>query len=133
MRLLYQAIELDPSYAAASIWTILPAQKKDLPFDVNRDFAQIGMIVASGPMYIAVSPTLGVDSFSGLIALARAKPREIVFGTNGAIYVAANLGLADLLHSRVCTIEELLLLHLLTARLWHQPAVVECPLRRRLL
>jgi tripartite-type tricarboxylate transporter receptor subunit TctC len=69
---------------ASSIWTILPAQKKGLPFDVTRDFVQIGMIVASGPMYIAVSPKLGVNSFAELIALAKAKPGQIVFGTNGA-------------------------------------------------
>jgi tripartite-type tricarboxylate transporter receptor subunit TctC len=69
---------------ASSIWTILPAQKKDLPFDVNRDFVQIGMIVGSGPMYIAVSPKLGVNSFPELAALAKSKAGQIVFGTNGA-------------------------------------------------
>ena len=69
---------------ASSIWTILPAQKKDLPFDVGRDFVQIGMLVASGPMYIAVSPKSGIDSFADLAAHARAKPGEVVFGTNGA-------------------------------------------------
>jgi tripartite-type tricarboxylate transporter receptor subunit TctC len=69
---------------ASSIWTILPAQKKDLPFDVRRDFVQVGMLVASGPMYIAVSSKSGLDSFAELAARARAKPGEVVFGTNGA-------------------------------------------------
>jgi tripartite-type tricarboxylate transporter receptor subunit TctC len=69
---------------ASSIWTILPARKEGLPLDVNRDFVQIGMIVASGPMYIAVSPKLGVGSFAELIALVKSKPGQIVFGTNGA-------------------------------------------------
>ena len=44
----------------ASLFTILPAQKDKLPIDVSRDFAQVGMIVGSGIMFIAVTPKLGV-------------------------------------------------------------------------
>lgn len=68
----------------ASLFTILPAQKDKLPIDVNRDFAQIGMIVASGVMFIAVSPKLGVSTFPEFVALAKSKPGQIAIGTNGA-------------------------------------------------
>jgi len=68
----------------ASLFTILPAQKERLPIDVNRDFTQIGMIVGSGVMFIAVSPKLGVATFSEFVALAKSKPGQIAFGTNGA-------------------------------------------------
>jgi tripartite-type tricarboxylate transporter receptor subunit TctC len=68
--------------AAASIYTILPAEKDKLPFDVNRDFIQVGLI-QYGPLYIAVPPRLGVTSLSGLISLAKSRPHEIVVGTGG--------------------------------------------------
>jgi tripartite-type tricarboxylate transporter receptor subunit TctC len=68
----------------ASLFTILPAQKDKLPIDVNRDFIQIGMIVGSGVMFIAVSPKLGVATFPEFVALAKSKPGQIAVGTNGA-------------------------------------------------
>lgn len=68
----------------ASLFTILPAQKDKLPIDVNRDFIQIGMIVGSGVMFIAVSPKLGVSTFPEFVALAKSKPGQIAVGTNGA-------------------------------------------------
>jgi tripartite-type tricarboxylate transporter receptor subunit TctC len=68
----------------ASLFTILPAQKAQLPIDVNRDFTQIGMIVASGVMFIAVTPKLGVSTFPEFVALVRSKPGQIAVGTNGA-------------------------------------------------
>src|SRR5262245_34642751 len=43
----------------ASLFTILPAQKDKLPIDVNKSFVQLGMVVGSGVMFIAVSPKLG--------------------------------------------------------------------------
>src|SRR3954451_21956703 len=55
----------------ASLFTILPAQKEKLPIDVNRDFIQLGMIVGSGVMFLAVSPKLGVSSFNEFVALAK--------------------------------------------------------------
>jgi len=68
----------------ASLFTILPAQKERLPINVNRDFTQIGMIVGSGVMFIAVSPKLGVATFPEFVALAKSKPGQIAVGTNGA-------------------------------------------------
>jgi tripartite-type tricarboxylate transporter receptor subunit TctC len=77
-----------------SIYTILPAQKERLPFDVNRDFIQVGMINAGVPMYLAVPPKLGVASFVEFVDLARSKPQEIVIGTNGAGTLPHFAGLA---------------------------------------
>jgi tripartite-type tricarboxylate transporter receptor subunit TctC len=68
----------------SSLFTILPAQKERLPIDVNRDFTQIGMIVGSGVMFIAISPKLGVATFPEFVALAKSKPGQIALGTNGA-------------------------------------------------
>jgi tripartite-type tricarboxylate transporter receptor subunit TctC len=65
-----------------SIFTILPAEKAGLPFDVNRDFAQIGLI-QRGALYIAVPSRRGVGSLPELIALAKSRPHEIVIGTSG--------------------------------------------------
>jgi tripartite-type tricarboxylate transporter receptor subunit TctC len=79
---------------AAAIFTILPAQKARLPFDVNRDFVQVGMILGGAPLYLAVSPKLGVSSFAEFVALAKSKPGEIVIGTNGAGTLPHFAGLA---------------------------------------
>jgi tripartite-type tricarboxylate transporter receptor subunit TctC len=67
---------------AASVYTILPAEKGKLPFDVNRDFTQVGMISVTA-MDVAVASRLGIASLPELIALARSRPHEIVIGTNG--------------------------------------------------
>jgi tripartite-type tricarboxylate transporter receptor subunit TctC len=67
---------------AASIFTILPAQKDKLQFDVNRVFIPIAMM-GGGPMYVAVSPKLGVATLPELVALAKSKPQQIFIGTNG--------------------------------------------------
>ena len=68
----------------ASLFTILPAQKDKLPIDVNKSFVQLGMVVGSGVMFIAVTPKLGVSTFPEFVALAKSKPGQIMIGTNGA-------------------------------------------------
>ncbi len=68
---------------AASVFTILPAQKEKLPIDVNKDLVQVG-ILATVSLYVAVSPSLNVNTFSEFVALAKAKPGTINVGTNGA-------------------------------------------------
>jgi tripartite-type tricarboxylate transporter receptor subunit TctC len=68
---------------ATSIFDILPAQNDALPVDVNRDLSQVGGLI-SAPMFIAVSPKLGVSNLSEFMKLAKSKPKGIVIGTNGA-------------------------------------------------
>jgi tripartite-type tricarboxylate transporter receptor subunit TctC len=70
-------------YGAASTFTILPAQKDKLPFDVNRDLIPIGLTATEG-MVLAVSPKLGVNTLGELIALAKMDPHKIIIGTNPA-------------------------------------------------
>jgi tripartite-type tricarboxylate transporter receptor subunit TctC len=66
-----------------SIFTILPVQRDRLPIDVNRDLIHVGMMVGAIPLYIAVSPKIGVASLPELASLARSKPFEVAVGTNG--------------------------------------------------
>lgn len=69
---------------AAGIFTILPAQHEKLPIDLERDFTHVGMVLGRGVMFIAVPPNLGVNNFAEFVSLTKAKPGEIVIGTNGA-------------------------------------------------
>jgi tripartite-type tricarboxylate transporter receptor subunit TctC len=69
--------------AAASIYTILPAQGEKLPINVDRDLVPVGMI-GGGPMYLAVPPKLGINTLNEFIARAKSEPHKLVLGTNGA-------------------------------------------------
>jgi len=80
--------------AVGSIFQILPAQKEKIAIDVNRDFAQVGMVVAGNPMFIAVPPRLGITTFPQFVALAKSKPHEILIGTNGTGSLPNFAGLA---------------------------------------
>ena len=48
----------------------------NVPLHVPKDFLPIGF-VSENPMFIAVSPTLGVSTLPELIALAKKRPGEI--------------------------------------------------------
>jgi tripartite-type tricarboxylate transporter receptor subunit TctC len=67
----------------ASVFTVLPAQRDKLPFDVNRDLVPLAMISNEG-MVFAVSPKLGVNNLAKFIALAEAQPDKLLIGTNPA-------------------------------------------------
>jgi len=77
----------------SSIWTILPYQK-NVPIDVNRAFVQAGMLAAPVPTYVAVSSKLGVTTFADFAKLTKARPGEIIVGTNGAGTLPHFAGLA---------------------------------------
>lgn len=64
-------------------FVINPAIRRNLAYDPIKDFKAIGQTVWS-PMAIAVNPSVPAKSLKELIALARAKPSEIVYGTPGA-------------------------------------------------
>ena len=53
-----------------------------LPIELPKDFAPIGFITLQ-PMFIAVSPKIGVKSLPELIALAKKKPGELSYATTG--------------------------------------------------
>jgi len=55
---------------------------KKLPFDIMRDFAPVSR-VGSTPLIIIAHPTLPANTTKELIALARAKPGELNYGSSG--------------------------------------------------
>lgn len=54
----------------------------NVPLHVPKDFLPIGF-VSENPMFISVSPTLGVSTLPELIALAKKRPGEIPYATTG--------------------------------------------------
>ena len=61
--------------------TITPFQRK-LPYDPVKDFVPI-TLVASTPNLLLVHPTLPVKNVKELVALAKARPGELSFGSSG--------------------------------------------------
>jgi tripartite-type tricarboxylate transporter receptor subunit TctC len=61
---------------------ISPALYRTLPFDVHRDFIPVTQIVAS-QLVIAANPKLPASSIAELIALAKAKPGGLNYGSTG--------------------------------------------------
>lgn len=59
-----------------------PALHAKLPYDTLRDFAGITQIAAA-PMLLTTHPALPARNVRELIALAKAKPGELSFGTSG--------------------------------------------------
>jgi len=68
--------------ASGSIFTVNPHMYKKLPFDPDRDFIPVTN-VAVGPMLVVVNPKVPAKSMKELIALAKAKPGELNFGSAG--------------------------------------------------
>ena len=59
-----------------------PSLMKKLPYDTLRDLAPVIQLVST-PNVLVVHPSLPVRSVRDLIALARAKPDQIAFGSGG--------------------------------------------------
>jgi tripartite-type tricarboxylate transporter receptor subunit TctC len=62
--------------------TINPSVFKKLPYDVARDFAPISLTVDASQM-LSVHPSVAAKSAKDLIALAKAKPGQLTFGSPG--------------------------------------------------
>jgi len=62
--------------------TINPNVFRKLPYDVVRDFAPISLVVDAAQM-LSVNPSLAAKSVKDLIALAKAKPGQLTFGSPG--------------------------------------------------
>jgi tripartite-type tricarboxylate transporter receptor subunit TctC len=63
-------------FTTHSVLTVNPVLHAKLPYDPERDFAQISLAVEDF-LCVAAAPSLGVDSLSGLAKLASAKPGEL--------------------------------------------------------
>lgn len=57
-------------------------RKKQLPYDLENGFAHISML-AVGPFVLVVHPSVPAQDVKGLIALARARPGKLNYGTPG--------------------------------------------------
>ena len=67
---------------SGSIVTANPHMYKVMPFDAAKDLVAITN-VASGPQVIAVAPGVPAKDLGELIALAKAKPKSVNFGSAG--------------------------------------------------
>ena len=66
----------------SSTFTINPAVKTNLPFDVAKDFVPVARIGQS-PLLLAAANSFPANSVSELIALAKAKPGSINYASAG--------------------------------------------------
>jgi tripartite-type tricarboxylate transporter receptor subunit TctC len=69
-------------FMASAGFTINPALQEKLPFDSIKDFAPITM-VATAPNVLVIHPSLPVRSIPDLIAIARQKPGQLLYGSGG--------------------------------------------------
>ncbi|MBF5004818.1 Bug family tripartite tricarboxylate transporter substrate binding protein [Diaphorobacter caeni] len=69
--------------ATASSHGINSALQKNLPYDAVKDFAPI-TVVANTPNIIVANPTVPVKTLGELVALAKAQPGKINFGSTSA-------------------------------------------------
>lgn len=65
-----------------SMFSINPAIYKNLGYDYKRDFMPVSL-AARAPLYLAVNPKVPVNNFQELVALARAKPGTLNYGSSG--------------------------------------------------
>jgi tripartite-type tricarboxylate transporter receptor subunit TctC len=70
------------AYAGAGPLAINRSVTPNLPYDVEKDIQPVSQAV-SAPLILAVSPTLPVKTVKDLIALAKAKPGELAYGSAG--------------------------------------------------
>ena len=61
---------------------INPNMRKKMPYDALKDFEAVSLI-ASAPLLVVVHPSLPVKNVKDLIAVAKAKPGQINYASNG--------------------------------------------------
>lgn len=69
---------------ASSTYANLISMGKKLPFDPLQDLVPV-MLLASVPNVLSVHPSLPVKSVKNFVALAKARPGQINYGTGGAL------------------------------------------------
>ena len=63
--------------------TVQPSLYRKLPYNVLRDFAPVARI-AEGPSILAVHPSFPARSVKELVALARARPGQVMYASAGS-------------------------------------------------
>jgi len=69
-------------FVTASGFSLTPLLSRKPPYDPTRDFTPVSM-VATAPLMATVHPSLPVKSIRELIALAKAKPGQLLYASNG--------------------------------------------------
>ena len=69
-------------YYGSILW-LLPLLQDHVPYDTLRDFAPVALAVTS-PNIVLVNPSVPAKSVKELIALAKAKPGALNYGSGGA-------------------------------------------------
>ncbi len=64
-------------------FAINPSMRSKMPYDTFKDFAFISQL-SSGQFMIACHPSVPVTNVKALLALARARPGQLSYGTSGA-------------------------------------------------
>ncbi len=73
--------------------TINLSVNKNLPYDTRRDFTPV-ILIADAPNILVTHPSLPVRSVQDLIALARARPKDITYASSGSgtsVHLSAEL------------------------------------------
>ncbi len=73
--------------------SVSPSLHKKLPYDIVKDFAPVSLLIEY-PFLLNVHPALPVKSVNDLIALAKSKPGQINYASNGVgggAYLCAEL------------------------------------------
>ena len=80
-------------FVAAVNHTVLPALYAKVPYDLEKDFAPVGLL-ATVPIVLTVHPSLPVNSVPELVARAKARPGALNYassGNGGGTHLAAEL------------------------------------------
>ncbi|MCC6530966.1 MAG: tripartite tricarboxylate transporter substrate binding protein [Burkholderiales bacterium] len=62
--------------------TVLPALRKNLAFDLQRDFAAVSLVTI-GPMVLVTHPSLPAKNVKDLVALAKSHSHKLTFASSG--------------------------------------------------
>ena len=91
-------------FGSVTSLAINPSAQKNLPYDPVKDFAPVSLCVTT-PLYLVVHPTVPAASVKELIAIGRARPGGLTFGSGGngssnhlAAELFKSLARVDLLH-----------------------------------
>jgi tripartite-type tricarboxylate transporter receptor subunit TctC len=60
----------------------MPGLFKTMPFDVGKDFEPVSLL-AIGPSVLVAHPSMPIKRLKDMISLARARPRELHYGSGG--------------------------------------------------
>jgi len=65
-----------------SQFTVHPRQRKDLPYDVVKDFAPV-ILLAMSPNVLVVHPSVPANSMAELVTLAKSQPGALKYASGG--------------------------------------------------